>query len=526
MIDNINVPVRQIKARVEVFEASTLLHTFNRNDRLISFTIERLCEEGLFFGFGICQSVNIEVIDMNREIAVSAGNIVKISYEVNGEWVYPHPPFKVTQSRRDENTNQLTIYGYDVIFDSSKRTVSELEVAVPYTVLEFAESCASLIGASGMAVQRLKDGEQCFDTLYIEGANFEGSESVRDALNDIAEATQTMYFIDADNRLIFKRLDNDIEADYTITKSEYFSLDNGDTRRLQTIASVTELGDNISASTSAIGSTQYVKDNAFWDLREDRDFLVDNAVAAIGNLSINQFECEWRGNFYLSLGDKIGLEGKEATLYSFLLNDKIEYNGGFAETTQWEFDDNSTESESNSTPLGDTLKQTFAKVDKVNKQIELVVSEQGELSESLAQIKLQNGEISASVTDIQQNIEDTNEAINDSIETLTQKVNASMSAENIKLEIQKELANGVSKVETTTGFTFDETGLTIEKDGSEIKTQITEDGMKVYKDSEEVLVANNKGVVATDLHAKTYLIIGTHSRFEDYGDRTGCFWIS
>ena len=101
-----------------------------------------------------------------------------------------------------------------------------------------------------------------------------------------------------------------------------------------------------------------------------------------------------------------------------------------------------------------------------------------------------------------------------------------MSAENIKLEIQKELANGVSKVETTTGFTFDETGLTIEKDGSEIKTQITEDGMKVYKDSEEVLVANNKGVVATDLHAKTYLIIGTHSRFEDYGDRTGCFWIS
>ncbi|MBE6782978.1 MAG: hypothetical protein E7536_03085 [Ruminococcaceae bacterium] len=62
--------------------------------------------------------------------------------------------------------------------------------------------------------------------------------------------------------------------------------------------------------------------------------------------------------------------------------------------------------------------------------------------------------------------------------------------------------------------------------GKEIKTQITEDGMTVYKNDEEVLVANNEGVKAEDLHATTYLIIGTNSRFEDYGNgRTGCFWI-
>jgi len=37
------------------------------------------------------------------------------------------------------------------------------------------------------------------------------------------------------------------------------------------------------------------------------------------------------------------------------------------------------------------------------------------------------------------------------------------------------------------------------------------------------------GVGAVNLHAKTYLIIGSYSRFEDYkansGKRTGCFWI-
>lgn len=58
-----------------------------------------------------------------------------------------------------------------------------------------------------------------------------------------------------------------------------------------------------------------------------------------------------------------------------------------------------------------------------------------------------------------------------------------------------------------------------------MKTQITEDGMTVYRGSEEQLVADKDGVFAKNLHATTYLIIGTYSRFEDYNGRTGCFWI-
>jgi hypothetical protein len=41
-----------------------------------------------------------------------------------------------------------------------------------------------------------------------------------------------------------------------------------------------------------------------------------------------------------------------------------------------------------------------------------------------------------------------------------------------------------------------------------------------------LLTANHNGVEAKDLHARTYLIVGGKSRFENYGsDRTGCFWI-
>ena len=54
-------------------------------------------------------------------------------------------------------------------------------------------------------------------------------------------------------------------------------------------------------------------------------------------------------------------------------------------------------------------------------------------------------------------------------------------------------------------------------------------GMYVKRNGQEILTANNEGVDATNLHAKTYLIIGKgdgRSRFEDYlVNRTGCFWI-
>lgn len=102
-------------------------------------------------------------------------------------------------------------------------------------------------------------------------------------------------------------------------------------------------------------------------------------------------------------------------------------------------------------------------------------------------------------------------------------------AQQLHLELESMTDSGASKVTTTTGFTFDEKGLLVDQSESSTKTQVTPDGMKVYKKvggDSEVLSATSEGVDATNLHAKTYLIIGGRSRFENYGsNRTGCFWI-
>lgn len=143
-----------------------------------------------------------------------------------------------------------------------------------------------------------------------------------------------------------------------------------------------------------------------------------------------------------------------------------------------------------------------------------------------------------SISDTVTNLELNNEGIkttvsnmSDDISGLRESVESKVSADEVEIAIKSELQNfGATKVETTTGFKFNEEGLTIAKSDKELSTNIDEDGMSIYKNNEdEVLTANSEGVNAYNLHARTYLIIGDTSRFEDFvkngKKRTGCFWI-
>lgn len=530
IVNMIDSPVRKITARVEVYNASALVDTFTYSDKLISISIERVCEEGKFFGFGICQKLNVKILDSNREVDyLTTQHSIKIAFGTGSEYVYTTPTFYITQSRRDENTNELTIYGYDLIYDAAARYTSELPVSAPYSPLDLAAVCATTLGASGTDIKGIGSGETCFSKVYQGGANFEGTESLRDALNDIAEVTQTIYYVDANNKLVFKRLGKGASADLSITKAKYSTLDSSNSRRLGTIVHVTELGDNISASTTQTGSTQYVRDNAFWTMLDSTEIstMVEDAVAAVGGLTINQFECSWRGNFLLEIGDKIALTTKDDSIVmSFVLDDTIEYNGAFSEQTGFTYDDDEAETADNPSSLGDVLKQTYAKVDKAEKQIELVAGDVQENSSKISAISLNTDSILASVEEINKNTNNRLDATDESIVSLTERLNTTISADALDIKIQEVLNDGVTSITTERGFTLNDEGLTISHSDSDMTTLVTEDGITVSKGSQVMLTANNQGVDAANLHANTYLIIGEYSRFEDYGNgRTGCFWV-
>jgi len=520
-----NTPIRVIRARVELYNGAALAATYSYNDALKSIEVERVGEESKFFGFGVCQKVNIKLRDIERTIDIDTSNSFKIYFTSGAEdYVKCCPTFYVTEVNRDENTNELSITAYDALYFAQSKTLEEIDMEAPYTLRSFIERICGNMAASLITIG-IDDGS--FNLEFADGANLEGSETLREVLDDAAEATQSIYYINEEENIVFKRLDISGSAALVISKADYFTLNSKTNRRLATIVNATELGDNISSSTTIAGSTQYIRDNSFWTLREDIAELVEKAITSVGGLSINQFDCSWRGNYLLDIGDKIELVTKDnSSAFSYVINDKFSYNGGFSQQTSWSYAENENETESNPNTLGEALKQTFAKVDKANKQIDIVTSEIENTNANIASLQLNTDSISAIVTKMEEDNHTALEDMSENIATLTSKVDAQITAEDVTLAIQTELDNGVGKVVTNTGFTFNDEGLTVEKTNSEMKTTITEDGMTVYKNDEAVLTANNKGVTAIDLHAQTYLIVGSNSRFENYGDnRTGCFWI-
>lgn len=702
-----NTPVRRIAARVDLYNGSTLVSSYTNTDKIITIDIQRTGETSKFFGFTICHRLNFHILDPNREIVITTANSAKVKI---GEAEFP--TFFVSEVHRDENTNELSITAYDALKKASALQVDSLTLVKPYTTQQVIDCAAAAIG---VAAQTFED--TTFNTSYPNGINIDGTETVREILNAACEATFTIGYLNKNDILVFKRLSNSSSVDLAITKEDYFSLSSGENRRLASIAATTELGNNVSAATAQSGTTQYVKDNPFWDLRNDVDTILNYGISTVGGLIINEFECSWRGNPALEIGDKISITTKDnRTVTAFLLDDTLTYNGGLSQKTQWTYEE-TDETETNSVNLGDRLRQAYAKVDKQEKRITLLASNVSSQTEAIkktvkqvdveyylstsntqltggtwatvaptwengkymwsrqkvtytdgttatrnatciagakgadgkngtngtdgkdgingtdgkdgingtdgadgrgissvtteyyistsdtalqggswtttqpkwaegtyiwtrtkivytnpeevtytaplydaywvavnsiagqqkvntsniANLILEKNSIRASVQNITETQTDLSQTVNNmqfdlsdsktttaaQIDTLTKRVDAAMTADQVEIAISQELEKGVGKVTTSTGFTFNEDGLTVSRSNVDITTNINEDGMRITKNNEEVLTANNSGVDAKNLHATTYLIIGGNSRFEDYnnGSRTGCFWI-
>lgn len=512
-----NSSTTTVKAKVELYKGSTLVKDCSCNDILQDFTISRVGEESKFFGFGVCQKISVKLIDFTKELVNLDIDTIKVAYVVGENTIYPYPTFYKSEINRDQKTNIITITAYDKLASAAAHNISEVDLNIDHPILgDYIMAIVLFLGFNSFMPVGFANEDWVLSTPYyiqepyeVLSPNLDGSEKVRDVLNALAEASQAVYYLDSNETLIFKRLDKDGEAILRIPKDDYFEFDTSTNRRLTGISHITELGDNVEAKGDISGTTQYVRDNPFWELREDIATLVDNALAFNMGLTINQFSCSWIGNILLEIGDKIAITAEnDEEINSYVLNDTIVFDGSLSEMTEWHYEDGE-QIEGTPTNLTDAIKHTYARVDRVNHKIDLVVQE---------------------VSKLQMDVDSITASVGETIDDLTNEVKAKMTEEEVVITVRKEMLNGTTKVATNTGYTLDDEGLTISKENAEMKTQITEDGMTVYRSEQAVLVANNEGVEAENLHASTYLIVGSFSRFEDYfntagEERTGCFWI-
>ncbi len=152
-----------------------------------------------------------------------------------------------------------------------------------------------------------------------------------------------------------------------------------------------------------------------------------------------------------------------------------------------------------------------------------------ELQMGVEGLTLENKEADGKIAALEMNVEGITTTVSGqsaAAESLQQAVTeVKQTSEGIAVSVQNIQDNGVSRVQTQTGYTFDEDGLKISKSGEEMENRLDNTGMYVQRNGQVILQANNRGVEAADITVRNYLVVGQNSRFEDYGGRTGCFWI-
>lgn len=505
-------PSRMVVAKVELPGSTLLPQDFK------SIEIQRIAAQEKFFGYGVCQKLIFKLWDDGFAsedafstlkpyigLNVQTGAVVDIAIAgkdfVGETWVNLYsafPTFVLDKIEKNENTNEITIEANDKLYPASSATTSQLELDfTSCSIADFVRAAAYKLGIS-----EIIGLDAAFDTV---GANFNGDETLRAGLNMAAEATQTVYYIDANDKLVFKRLSNSSSIDLNITTSDYFEF-SADKKEynLHKITSSTELGENLSAETEEEGIEQVCHENAFWDNREDTDTLLEEAINRVGDTKIRAYNLAWRGNASTEPFDKISINNN---LVSYIVNDTIYYNGGLRQKTSFTYTESAAVESLN---ISQAIHKASARVDKVNKEISLLIEEVDANTNNISQLQLNTSGIKAEVANLRSSVE------------------ASMTADAVNVAISKAIED-IDSIAPKEGFKFDSTGLHISNSENDLTSTVNEDGLRVRRSNTEVLSANNEGVKAENLHATTYLIIGKNSRLEDWlaeGEaKTACFWI-
>ena len=189
------------------------------------------------------------------------------------------------------------------------------------------------------------------------------------------------------------------------------------------ITATNELNDSVSVGTDEY--RQVIYNNPFLTLLPDetQQTILTGILNKLKDISITPFNCEWRGDPRLEPTDWLEFEDKNGNKFqSFLLNETVEYNGGF-KSTMWVDKMESQTQIAADRNISTSILKTKATVDKVKGEITLEVSRAKDAEQLLgSRITLNENSITSEVKNRQ-------DADNELSSTITQ------TASEIRLEV-------------------------------------------------------------------------------------------
>ena len=408
----------------------------------------------------------------------------------------------IKEVKKDEETQTISVECYDLMLQS----MIPYDLALDYTkndgksditVKDFLDAiCERLEWKKGYT-----DFHNC--DVIIDEEKYDTSCTFRDVLDEIAAVAGGMIgFVNDELRVIYPTpsgevIDEDNLKKLTIGK-KYGPINS-------VVLSRTPQEDNIYRqdidSMSTYGMTEIrIENNQLID--SHREDFMDGICNALFGLSFELYELESFGIGYINFGDLFAIKTADGVEHNVLMlcND-LQITQGVNETSKLEEPETTNTDYSAASETDKTLRRTILRVDKQDGQISALVSKTSDIKNEVDGV----------------------------IETVTTMAELMIDEDSVDIKISKAI-DGVDSIETSTGYTFDENGLNIHKDGEEMHNTLDNTGMYVRRGSTDVLTANNDGVNAINLTASQYLTIGDNARFEDYSTetdskRTACFFI-
>ena len=422
------------------------------------------------------------------KFGVKAPGDADYSYKEYGTYI-------IKEQKSDEEQDTVILECYDLMLQAM--VPFDLAITYPVTIEAFLDAICDRFGwAKGYK-------QTGFTNRYltIDKALYDEKYTYRDVLDEIAQVGGESIVFVGDELCFVNPMYSANEG--TLDASNLKSLKIGEVYGPinSLVLARTPQEDNIyrrdEESIATYGLTEIrIENNQI--IEQYRDGFIDALFTNVKGLKLTLYELESFGIGYLNFGDRFYIQTPDGTLHetAMFCND-LKIDQGLAETSKLEAPAKTTTDYTAASESDRLLNQTILKVDK------------------------QAGEITALATKTT-NIENDVSGIDERVTSMAKIV---MDAEKVNVEITRAI-EGINSVTTSTGYTFDHQGLHIKKSDEEMENLLDNTGMYVNRGSDNILTANNEGVDAINLRSRQFLIVGSNSRFENYGsNRTACFYI-
>ena len=553
------------------------------SDKLIDFTIEDNCYvNDKFIGTTVAKKITVNILNPNNEIDLENKEIQPyIGMLIDGEnKEVPYGTFIIEKPQNEEVKQKTSFTGYDYMIKFNVLYKNTVTFPCKAKVL-FQNICTQV----GLEAGKL-DFINC--EYMILGNPFTNNEDCRTVLSNIAQLAGGFAKIGRDNKVYIKTLKNisnlltvkDVhtmsvkelnfmpisrligirdKSDETLDGNNYFedfAKNNmwGELNSLVLGLSSIE-GENTSVddedSIQENGLTEIViNDNYFLIEQVEREKVIEPLWSCLKGIKYLPFKAEYYGYPYIDSGDMIYIEDtKDKGYISYIFNHTFKFDGSYSGKIETPALTKTQTAYKNKIDIKTRFFRAERKIDKINGVIEDIIEEQTETSNKLSQHEQTIDSITNTVSetntqltkDINNNYQDILKKLNevpknDDLVTIQNKVETIEKSTEYAINVTEDLQiNGVSKVKTETGYTFDNEGLTIEKTDAKTKSTLNEAGLNI-KDatgsSEESLLfagydeeTGETIVKSKNMTVEKYLTIGKNSRLEDYKNGTGVFGI-